>query len=179
MQASTSLTGEESARFLNVIHGGLAVASHAGLLRWLQGDVQQFLPHDILIAGWGDFEEGALQHDVVSELPGVRSYAAGSEALPFLLAQFHRAWTVHGHKPCMRDFRESAHLLGSTSLPDSFGSGLRSMRSVLVHGIRDERSRHECVYVFLSAAPRNLPALASASAASRLNVRLAVTESAS
>ncbi len=32
------------------------------------------------------------------------------------------------------------------------------MSSVLVHGVRDERSRHDCLYVFLSADPHVDPA---------------------
>lgn len=128
---------------------------HADLLGWLQGDVQQYIPHDILLAGWGDFQEGTVRHDILSPLPGARSYSAGTDSLPFILGKFHDHWIAAGRRPCMLDFRTFEYLLGSASLPGSFPSELRRMRSVLIHGLCDERSGHDCLYVVLSAG--NIP----------------------
>ena len=58
---------------LKVIQHSFEVRSHYDLLNWLNEDVQSFLPHDILISAWGDFESGDICHDIVSELPGVRT----------------------------------------------------------------------------------------------------------
>jgi len=113
--------------------------------------MQQCLPHDILLAGWGDFQQGMVQHDVVSRLPGARSYAAGTDGLPFLLGKFHERWVAAERQPCRLDFSEFEYLLGQASLPGSFPGSLRGMRSVLIHGLQDERAQQECLYVFMSA----------------------------
>jgi len=151
MNFHTPLSSEDSTRYAALLVQGTAVTRHAELLAWLQGDMQQCLPHDILLAGWGDFQQGALQHDVVSRLPGARSYAAGTDGLPFLLGKFHERWLAAERQPCRLDFSEFEYLLGQASLPGSFPGSLRGMRSVLIHGLQDERAQQECLYVFMSA----------------------------
>ncbi|AYQ30201.1 MULTISPECIES: XrtB/PEP-CTERM-associated transcriptional regulator EpsA [unclassified Polaromonas] len=151
MKFQTPLSSEDSARYAALIEQGTTITRHAELLDWLQGDVQPFLPHDILLAGWGNFQEGAIQHDVVSVLPGARSYAAGTDGLPFLLAKFHDRWLAAGRQPCSLDFSEFEYLLGQASLPGSFSGSLRGMRSVLIHGMHDERAQQDCVYVLMGA----------------------------
>ncbi|WP_411886500.1 XrtB/PEP-CTERM-associated transcriptional regulator EpsA [Polaromonas sp. YR568] len=151
MKFHTPLSGEDSVRYAALVEQGTSITRHADLLEWLQGDIQQCLPHDILLAGWGNFQEGAIQHDVVSRLPGARSYAAGTDGLPFLLGKFHERWLAAGRQPCSLDFGEFEYLLGQASLPGSFSSSLRGMRSVLIHGLHDERAQQECLYVLMSA----------------------------
>lgn len=142
---------EDPVRCLSLLQTGTAIKNHIDLLQWLQGDFQLCLPHDILIAGWGNFEEGAVQHDVTSRLPGVRSYAVGTACLPFLLSKMNDCWVAGGRRPRSFAFSEFAYLLGSASLPDSFCEAVRGMRSVVVHGISDQRGKNDCIYVFLSA----------------------------
>jgi transcriptional regulator EpsA len=157
MKFHTPLSGEDSVRYAALIEQGTCITRHAELLEWLQqGDIQLCLPHDILLAGWGNFQEGTVQHDVVSALPGARSYAAGTDSLPFLLAKFHDRWLAADRQPCSLDFSEFDYLLGQASLPGTFSSSLRGMRSVLVHGMHDERAKQECIYVLMRA--RDIPA---------------------
>jgi transcriptional regulator EpsA len=153
---------EEDERYLAMIGRAHTLARHADLLQWLQEDVQSFLPHDILLAAWGDFQEGTLRHDIVSRMPGVRSYSAGTDGLPFLLGKFHDRWIAAGKRPCSLDFREFDYLLGGASLPGSFAGALLKMHSVLIHGLRDERSGHDCLYVLFSAS--DIPEEASGAA---------------
>lgn len=151
MYVSTAPVADDSQRYLNLIQDATAIKHHIDLLYWLQGDVQRFLPHDMLLSGWGNFQEGIVQHDIVSRLPGARSYAPGTDMLPFLLAKFYECWVGASRQPCRVSFSSFGYLLGSTSLPGSFGHTLRGMRSVLIHGLRDERSQYECLYVMLSS----------------------------
>lgn len=154
MPASTNylseLSRDDAARFVGLIAQGGSVSRHLDLLQWLQGDVQRYLPHQILLAGWGDFEQGAIQHDVLSPLPGVRSYAPGSECLPFLLGKFRDHWVAGHRAPRSLSFRDFDYLLGSSRLPGTFLGALGTMRSVTVHGLCDGRGRQECVYAVLS-----------------------------
>ena len=145
---------DHPASYLALVQAGLEIRCHADLLDWLQGDVQHYLPHDILMTGWGNFEEGSVQHDVVSRLPGVRSYAEGTACLPFLLAKVNDCWVSGGRQPTSFSFSQFSYLLGSDALPDSFCEALRRMGSAVVHGISDRRGQNDCVYVFLSAGTR-------------------------
>lgn len=150
MQSQCAPVSADSRHYLKMIEGAAAIRRHIDLLHWLQGDVQQCMPHDILLAGWGNFQEGSIRHDIVSKLPGVRSYAVGTDGLPFLLGKFHESWVVGGRQPSSLDFRNFEYLLGNASLPGSFSNALRNMRSGLIHGMRDERGQCECLYVLLS-----------------------------
>ena len=105
MQSYTMPLVGSSGHYLKLIEGATGIRRHIDLLQWLQGDVQQCLPHDILLAGWGNFQEGTLSHDIVSVLPGVRSYAAGTDGLPFLLSKFYESWVEGGREPNGVDLR--------------------------------------------------------------------------
>ena len=153
-QFSAAALSDRPARYLALVQAGLAINRHVDLLQWLQGDVQHFLPHDILMTGWGNFEEGSVQHDLVSRLPGVRSYAEGTACLPFLLAKMNDCWVSGGRQPISLSFSDFSYLLGSDALPDSFCDVLRRMHSAVVHGIFDQRGQNVCVYVFLSTRTR-------------------------
>lgn len=142
-------SGEDCGHYLQLIESAAGIRRHVELLQWLQGDIQHYLPHDIMLVGWGNFQEKAIQHDILSRLPGVRSYAVGTDGLPFLLSKLHDCWVTAGRKPCSLDFERFEYLLGSSALPGSFNSTLSRMRSVLIHGLRDERSQHECLYILL------------------------------
>jgi transcriptional regulator EpsA len=150
MNFQTPLSSEDSARYAALVEQGTSITRHAELLEWLQGDIQRCLPHDILLAGWGNFQDGVIQHDVVSRLPGARSYAAGTDSLPFLLGRFYDCWLAAGRQPCHLDFSEFEYLLGQESLPGTFSSSLREMRSVLIHGLHDMRAGQDCIYVLMS-----------------------------
>jgi transcriptional regulator EpsA len=142
-------------RYIKIIGEAVSVSRHQDLLLWLQGDIQNFLPHDILIAGWGNFEDGTIHHDIVSKMSGVRSCATGTDSLPFLLSKLHERWVAAGKVPLGLDFGEFTQLLGSTSLPGSFSAALRTIRTVMVHGLLDQRERRTCLYVLLRS--REMP----------------------
>lgn len=151
MKFHTLSIAENSRPYLDLMAQGAAIKRHVELRDWLQGGVQQYVPHDILITGWGNFDEGCVQHDIVSLLPGVRSYAVGTACLPFLLGRMHDRWAAGGRVPCRMSFTEFRYLLGSSSFSGLFCESLLHMKSALVHGIADARSKSDCVYVFLSA----------------------------
>ena len=151
MKLQTSSISEDPGRYLSLVQEATSISSHLDFLQWLQGDFQHYVAHDILISGWGNFEEGSVQHDVVSRLPGVRSYAVGTACLPFLLAKMSDCWVSGGRQPRTFAFSEFAYLLGSASLPDSFCEELRRMESAVAHRISDVRGKNDCLYVFLSS----------------------------
>lgn len=131
---------------LGVMLGARKLETHRDLFKWLQKDVQALLQHDILVAVWGDFSGARISLDVVSALPGVRTTEALCNALqPFLVSVFH-AWLAAGRQPFFLPF--NAGVFGA-SYYDAI-SALPGMKTVIAHGIKDERGQIDCLYVALS-----------------------------
>ncbi len=145
-----SLSTEELQRYHRVVTRSVEVRSHFDVLAWLQGDMQRYLPHSILIAAWGNFQQGRIQHDIVSPLADVRSKNSDPQAIkPLLLTLFSR-WTEFGKKPFALNAGQSGFLLDDSGLKNAVGDALQKMRCAMVHGIVDERGSHDCVYVIFS-----------------------------
>lgn len=129
------------------------VRSHFDVLVWLQGNMQRYLPHDIMIAAWGDFNVGKIRHDVISGLAGVRSQNSNPDTITPLLRQLFTRWIEFGKKPFSINADESGFLLEDRSLKSTLGDAMRTMRCSMVHGIHDKRDHgnHDCLYVAFSA----------------------------
>lgn len=146
-----SLSPEELHHYHRVVTHSVEVRSHFEVLVWLQGDMQRYLPHDIMIAAWGNFAEGVVQHDIISALTGVRSQNSNPETVTPLLLNLFAKWTAFGKKPFTLNAGESGFLLEDTGLKCALGDALQTMRCAMVHGINDERGSHDCLYVTFSA----------------------------
>lgn len=144
-----SFSPDEIHRYHRVVSRSVEVRSHYDMLVWLQGDMQQYLPHDIMLTAWGDFQCGQIHHNVISRLAGVRSQHANASAITPLLLRLFARWAEFGHRPY------------AFNAPDGFGvdddaelSGLavalKAMRCAVVHGIKDERGSADCLYVAFS-----------------------------
>jgi transcriptional regulator EpsA len=146
-----SLSSEDGAVLLRIFSESLRVNRHYELFQWLSGDLQQFLPHSLLISAWGDFEEGDFSLDVVSALPGVRTDSLGHCRIEDLVAHCHEQWLDAGRQPLV------LAMAGPTAVPRAdcrcaIHGALREMRSLLVHGFRDERSGQESLYICFNPA---------------------------
>ncbi len=151
MTIHSSLSDEHLEGYLRVIRKGMAVQSHADLLRWLQGEVQHYLPHKIMLAAWGDFDSNFIRHDIVSALPGVRTAYLQPASLFPLLRRLYRRWIELGRTPCTMSDGELDILQQEGDQPSAFGNALQGMRSALLHGISDKRERYDCLYVIFSS----------------------------
>ncbi len=151
MSFLSTLSADQLHHYHQVVTRSVDIRTHFDMLAWLQGDMQQYLPHDILIATWGNFELGILQHDVISTLDGVRSNDADSHAITPLMRTLHARWTEFGRKPFSLNTSQTGFLLSNNDLTNTVGDALQTMRSAIVHGIVDERGSHHCLYVGFSA----------------------------
>ncbi|UCV27997.1 XrtB/PEP-CTERM-associated transcriptional regulator EpsA [Ferribacterium limneticum] len=139
---------------LEIIHKSLAIQSHQELFRWMHGGVQELVPHDVLIAAWGDFVSGQILLDVVSPLPNLRTTEVSTElVLPFLADTFE-SWEETGCVPISFAVREGVFRFdGAGAATNPAANSLARMRWAIVHGIKDKRGDLECLYVFLKDAP--------------------------
>jgi hypothetical protein len=81
----------------------------------VEGDVQQCMPHEILLAGWGICEGSDLG---MTSCPGCRGravYAVGTDGLPFCWENL----LVFRRQAASPDFRNFEYLLGNASLSGS------------------------------------------------------------
>ena len=132
----------------------LTVRRHLDLFHWLHGDFQNFLPHDILITAWGDFNLGLVHMDVVSKMPGIRTTEVDrQDILPFLLARFKR-WIDSERVALSTQINDQTFQFKSGKPETDLEKAIMQMRTCLVQGIKDERGRHDCLYVALSSSQK-------------------------
>ena len=149
MSALPNLPGTDPAHFLKIAGQGAGLASHADLWRWLQGDVQQWLSHEAMLIGWGDFRTGDLCYDIVSSLPGMRSHDWTPAAIAPLVSYFRDCWVAAQYAPCQLDARGCADLVrraGEGGAPEA----LKEMQTAVVHGIPPGKHSKERIFVAFS-----------------------------
>ena len=162
MNASSNPSPEDLARFYLLITEVVGIRRHIDLMHWLQGEVQYYLPHEIMIAAWGDFHLGLIHYDVVSAMPGVRSESAVAESITPLLTGLFGRWIAQDKKPFALNGEEDGFTWDSVAKQGPIGDAMRTMRSSLIHGISDQRGRHDCLYVLFSSKVKRNPGERSA-----------------
>jgi len=138
---------EEKARFLRLVAACARVTTHYELFLLVQGQLQFFLPQDILVAAWGDFRAQDPQIDVISNIPGVRTNRICDIFVP-LAKRLHKSWIDGGAQPILLD--ETFHeLQACTNAACAIPCELPGMRLTLVHGIRNKRDGCDTLYIAL------------------------------
>ena len=144
----SSLSSIKLFHYHDAVNHSVTISSHFDFLVWLQGDMQHYLPHDIMIAAWGNFtEESTVQHDIISPLAGVRSNSSDPATITPLLLQFFNFWNEFSNKPLTINSGPNGFQLEGTGMKCALRDALQKMRCALVHGINDQRSSHNCIYV--------------------------------
>jgi transcriptional regulator EpsA len=141
-------TAEESARFLRIVSECARIRRHYDIYRWLGGEVQHFLPHEILLSAWGDFAKWDLKLDLTSGLPGVRTGQLAYCRVDHLMRVAYARWIDAGRQPVLFKAAETEAAQQACHCP--IHTGLRGMRSLLVHGVHDKRSGQDSLFIALS-----------------------------
>ena len=147
----SSPSDEHLDRYFRIIEEGIAVNSHEDLLKWLQGEMQHYVSHEIMLAVWFDVGANQLRHDLVSALPGVRTGYLQSEDLLALQRRFYSCWVGLGKAPFRLNLGACSFRADIFAPLCAFGEALHGMRSLLVHGISDVRGGQDCLYVIFSS----------------------------
>ena len=149
---NVQLTSEEIARFLRIVSDCARIRRHYDIYQLLGGDVQHFLPHDILISAWGDFARWDLRIDLTSGLPGVRTAQLAHCSLDPLIQRAYARWIDAARSPVLL---EPADLALGQHCHCAIHAALRGMRSMTVHGVHDKRSGHDSLFIALGCAAPN------------------------
>lgn len=141
-------------RLFSVIQRSCKVKSHLDFFVWLQNSVVEFIPHDALMAIWGNFNDEAgqdsLTYDVASNIDGfnTRALMHSSRDVNQCIAYLHQLWLEHD-----RNFY-ALNNLGNSEFDCKFRKLFpdlpQEFKSLLVFGISDVRGGKDCLYVFFS-----------------------------
>jgi transcriptional regulator EpsA len=151
--ALSTMPDSDPAYFLKIAGLGVGLSTHADLWRWLQGDVQPWLAHEVMLVAWGDFRSGELRYDVVSSLAGMRSHHWNTASLAPLISYLRDCWVAAQQLPCQIDITAVCVALVP---PNGVGwaslEAISSLRTALVHGMRGIDGG-ERLFVALSREP--------------------------
>lgn len=146
---------DENAKIINLVEQSLTIQTHYQLLNWLQGDLQVFLPHDILISAWGDFSLEIMYLDVVAIHPLIRTNNIDKDKLKPQIKSLLSTWQESSMNPVTLSI-EDGYLDIHASIKSHAIEGNHKIRdfdkmaSCLIHGIQDNRGHDDCLYLFLS-----------------------------
>ncbi len=135
-----------------VIQKSFSVQKHLDFFNWLQASVNEVLPHDILVAAWGDFATGDLNFDVSSNIDDIRTQKLidAPGVFAYLMSNLHQRWLDNGERWFRINFFDAAGI--NAQSPTPFTRKLVGMNSLLVYGVRDTRGKNDCIYVFFDKA---------------------------
>jgi transcriptional regulator EpsA len=151
MSATNHQQAQDAVQFLKIAASGTGLTRHELLWRWLQGDVQQWLSHEVLLIGWGDFRSGPLRYDLVSSLPGMRSLDWTGAAIAPVIGYFRDCWVAAQQQPCAIDASVCGDLVRS-DCEDGVPASLMGMKTALVHGIPRGQGPERVFIAFSRAA---------------------------
>jgi transcriptional regulator EpsA len=136
----------------NVIQKSFSVQKHVDFFKWLQGSVNEVLPHDILVAAWGDFVTGDLNFDVSSNIDDIRTQKLidAPGVFAYLMSNLHQRWLDNGERWFRINYFDATGI--NEQSPTPFTRKLVGMNSLLVYGVRDTRGKNDCIYVFFDKA---------------------------
>ena len=139
-------------KIFKVIQKSFTVQKHVDFFKWLQGSVSQILPHDVLVAAWGDFSSGDLNFDVSSNIEDIRTQKLidAPGVFAYLMSNLHQRWVDNSNKWFRINFFDAEGI--NAQSPTQFTSKLVGMNSLLVYGVKDTRGKNDCIYVFFDKA---------------------------
>jgi len=137
-------------RFVDIITEAIEIRSHEEFLFWAQGALQKFLPHDVMIAAWGDFSLGIIYYDIISAIPGARTHLMQGKEMAAFLKRLYSYWCSKDKKP--------SHVVAERTVircrdihDQKLKLHMQSMKTALLHAIKDVRGGSDSFYVLLSS----------------------------
>ena len=129
------------------------IQKHFDFYQWQQQYVNKFIPHNVLIAAWGDFDNGSLQFDICSSIPEIHNQQllSGCNEINPLMSALFKKWENNDDKWFFQEEFNLRELGIDLSPADKIMTELLAMRTVLVYGFRDKRSNTNVLYAFLNS----------------------------
>ncbi|WP_036303309.1 XrtB/PEP-CTERM-associated transcriptional regulator EpsA [Methylotenera sp. L2L1] len=148
---------ESTTQYLNIasaiIERSYQIKTHLDYFVWLQNSVAELIPHDMLLAVWGDFrqqQDGQLHYDAASNLKGLTTPAIidATDKVSHILNDLYRLRLISGNDCFAINALEETEIYHR--IKSTFPEQLVEISSLLVYGMKDERNGDECLYIFFS-----------------------------
>jgi transcriptional regulator EpsA len=143
-------------QLLGALSSAKGITRHLEFYRWLQHEISEFIPHQVLLTAWGDFENGDISYDVASASPGINTqFLTSLPGVDVLVSDLFHIMPTNGIDSYVLhqcdDSEPASEVQAESKLLEFLGA---SMKSLLVYRMRDERYTQDCLYVFCSEAKR-------------------------
>lgn len=141
-------------KIFTAIRSSYKIDKHVDFFIWLQGAVGEVLPHDMLLACWGDFAQSSkkntLNYDVASNVSLVSTQVImdASDKFDAFMRHLYQLWHQNNQRWYILNSQSAAGLVDQIQSP--FPEELKPFYSMLVYGVSDVRGSSECLYVFFS-----------------------------
>lgn len=137
---------------VSIIQRSYHIARHEDFFVWMQNCVAEVIPHDLVLAAWGDFGDAAsglkLNYDAASNVNGIRTQDIWrvSNEVDACVAHLRSLWLKNNrHWFVVNHLNERT---GDLNFKSIFPDELSEIQSLLVYGISDLRGKNECLYIF-------------------------------
>lgn len=139
----------------SIIQRSYKIERHVDFFVWMQNCVAEVIPHDLVLAAWGDFgdvhTDARLNYDVASNVNGINTQEVwkASDEVDACVAHLHSLWLKNNrHWYAINHLNE---LTGDLNFKSIFPNALKEVQSLLVYGVCDLRGKSECLYVFFGS----------------------------
>lgn len=138
---------------IEAIHESNFIRKHIDFYTWQQNYVTKFIPHNVLIAAWGNFTKGTLNFDICSSVPEIhmQQVFGGCAEIRPLMSNLYSQWEKNNDKWIFNEEFDLNKLGLSISPNQKILTALLSMRSVLIYGFRDKRTNNDVIYAFFNS----------------------------
>jgi transcriptional regulator EpsA len=139
-------------QLLGAFSSAKSITRHVEFYRWLQNEICDFIPHQVLLTAWGDFENGDISYDVASVSPGINTrFLTSLPDLDELVSDLYRSIPVNGiDSHVLHHFDDVEAASGVQTKSRLLKLVGASMKALLGYRMRDERDNQDCLYVFCS-----------------------------
>ena len=141
-------------QLLGALSSAKTITRHVEFYRWLKNEICDFIPHQVLLTAWGDFENGDISYDVASVLPGINTrFLTSLPGLDELVSDLYRSMPGNGiDSYVLHNFHDVESASGVQTKSRLLKFVGASMKALLGYRMRDERDNQDCLYVFCSMA---------------------------
>lgn len=133
-----------------VVQKSFSIVRHVDFFLWLQESIAMHLPHDVLIAAWGDFKSGNIHYDISSNISGLRTQALHTRdaLVDEFTTDLYKRWIKNKKKWfAINHFSVDSWCLNDESLLCK----LKQMKSMIVYGMVDMRGKEDSLYMFFNS----------------------------
>ena len=132
-------------KFFDIVRESISIRKHSQLFMWLQGNLQELIPHDVLLVAYGDFSKRDVRYTVISSKTELRTSRSSHVDIVDLVIGLFDRWQSHGRTPYALD--ATAGIILNSLCQCHLHCALRGMRSIMVQGLRSEHAAIDVLYI--------------------------------